>query len=325
MKTLEQLKARLVELNETAKAILAKADAENRDLTPEEQQEHDLVCQEFEQVEGDIARRERNECSGAAHRAAAMTRASGRRRPYYRPRDCARLSSARTGRRASSRKKHERQRRMQTPGGITADVASSHGNAILTRLADSRRFPASTPGANRPAERSQRDDNRSEAAAPSTAGKRQARERLEFLIGCRGTSDLFRGALEKRGNHGRPPNQLAESKNSARQPSNSSRTRNRFSAGRTASHPGRAQATRRDLRAVRRHRSRTGPYQRYFARPSYRGGRPLNRSSASRSKAGPASCALPGRATQGPSRPGGSRISANSQGSLNAILASSRT
>lgn len=59
MKTLEQLKARLIELNETAKAIVAKADAENRELTAEEQREHDLVCNEFEQVEADINRRER--------------------------------------------------------------------------------------------------------------------------------------------------------------------------------------------------------------------------------------------------------------------------
>src|SRR4051812_38645990 len=56
---IEQLRARLVELNETGKAIQAKADAEKRELTPEEQTEIDAVFAEFEQVENDIKRRER--------------------------------------------------------------------------------------------------------------------------------------------------------------------------------------------------------------------------------------------------------------------------
>jgi HK97 family phage major capsid protein len=56
---IEQLRARLVELNETGKAIQAKADAEKRDLTKEEQDEVDAVFAEFEGVEGDIKRRER--------------------------------------------------------------------------------------------------------------------------------------------------------------------------------------------------------------------------------------------------------------------------
>jgi HK97 family phage major capsid protein len=57
--TIEQLRARLVELNETGKAIQAKADAEKRELTAEEQTEIDAVFGEFEQVENDIKRRER--------------------------------------------------------------------------------------------------------------------------------------------------------------------------------------------------------------------------------------------------------------------------
>lgn len=56
---IEQLKARLVELNETGKAIQAKADAEKRDLTKEEQDEVDQIFAEFEGVEADISRRER--------------------------------------------------------------------------------------------------------------------------------------------------------------------------------------------------------------------------------------------------------------------------
>lgn len=57
MKTIEQLKARLVELQELGKAIQAKADAETRDLTAAEQTELDGVFAEFENVEADIARR----------------------------------------------------------------------------------------------------------------------------------------------------------------------------------------------------------------------------------------------------------------------------
>ncbi len=57
MKTIEQLKARLVELQEIGKAIQAKADAEKRDLSNEEQTELDSVFAEFENVEADIARR----------------------------------------------------------------------------------------------------------------------------------------------------------------------------------------------------------------------------------------------------------------------------
>jgi len=57
--TIEQLRARLVELNETGKAIQAKADAEKRDLTAEEQTEVDAIFAEFEHVESDIKRRER--------------------------------------------------------------------------------------------------------------------------------------------------------------------------------------------------------------------------------------------------------------------------
>jgi hypothetical protein len=40
---IEQLRARLVELNETGKAIQAKADAEKRELTAPEQKEIDAV------------------------------------------------------------------------------------------------------------------------------------------------------------------------------------------------------------------------------------------------------------------------------------------
>lgn len=61
MKTIEQLKARLAELHETGKAIQAKADAENRDLSPEEITEAESITAEFESVEADISRRERLE------------------------------------------------------------------------------------------------------------------------------------------------------------------------------------------------------------------------------------------------------------------------
>lgn len=53
------LKNRLSELSETSKAIQAKADAEKRDLTADEEKELDACLEEFEQVENDIKRRER--------------------------------------------------------------------------------------------------------------------------------------------------------------------------------------------------------------------------------------------------------------------------
>lgn len=53
------LKDRLSELNETSIAIQAKADAEKRDLTVDEQKELDAVMAEFDEVEASIARRER--------------------------------------------------------------------------------------------------------------------------------------------------------------------------------------------------------------------------------------------------------------------------
>lgn len=57
MHTIEALKARLVELQEIGKAIQAKADAEKRDLSADEQKELDTVFAEFENVETDIDRR----------------------------------------------------------------------------------------------------------------------------------------------------------------------------------------------------------------------------------------------------------------------------
>lgn len=59
MDSIEKLKARLTELHEIAKGIQAKADAEKRDLKPEEQTELDSVMAEFDGVESDIKRRER--------------------------------------------------------------------------------------------------------------------------------------------------------------------------------------------------------------------------------------------------------------------------
>jgi HK97 family phage major capsid protein len=57
--TLESLRGRLAELSETSTAIQAKADAENRDLTVDEEKELDTCMREFEEVEASIARRER--------------------------------------------------------------------------------------------------------------------------------------------------------------------------------------------------------------------------------------------------------------------------
>ena len=57
MKSISELRARLVELQEIGKAVQSKADAEKRDLSPAEQTELDSVFAEFENVEADIARR----------------------------------------------------------------------------------------------------------------------------------------------------------------------------------------------------------------------------------------------------------------------------
>lgn len=56
---IDTLKNRLNELNQTSLAIQAKADAEKRDLTVDEQKEIDLVMTEFDEVEASIKRRER--------------------------------------------------------------------------------------------------------------------------------------------------------------------------------------------------------------------------------------------------------------------------
>lgn len=54
-----KLKARLAELHETSVAIQAKADAEKRDLTADEQKELDACVGEFDTVEANIKTRER--------------------------------------------------------------------------------------------------------------------------------------------------------------------------------------------------------------------------------------------------------------------------
>ena len=56
---LDTLKARLTELHDISAGITAKADAEKRDLSLEEQTELDSVMNEFDSVEADIKRRER--------------------------------------------------------------------------------------------------------------------------------------------------------------------------------------------------------------------------------------------------------------------------
>jgi HK97 family phage major capsid protein len=72
--TIEELKARLAELNDTATAIQAKADAEKRDLTDEEQTQLEAVMGDFEKTEADIKRRERLAAQGQK-----LTASAGRR------------------------------------------------------------------------------------------------------------------------------------------------------------------------------------------------------------------------------------------------------
>jgi len=61
MTTIEQLKARLAELQESATAIQAKADTEKRDLNDEEQSQLETIFADFERTEADISRREKIE------------------------------------------------------------------------------------------------------------------------------------------------------------------------------------------------------------------------------------------------------------------------
>lgn len=77
---IEQLKARLVELNELAKAVQAKADAESRPLTVDEEQEIDRLVAEFEQVELDIKRREK-----IAAQESSLSQSAGRVVPPTQP------------------------------------------------------------------------------------------------------------------------------------------------------------------------------------------------------------------------------------------------
>lgn len=63
--TIPDLQARLKELHDISTGIQAKADAEGRDLTVDEQKELDSVMDEFEQVELDVKRRQRVEAQAA--------------------------------------------------------------------------------------------------------------------------------------------------------------------------------------------------------------------------------------------------------------------
>lgn len=74
MNEIEKLKARLAELHEISNGIVAKADAEKRDMTVDEQKELDKVTAEFDDVLGDIERRER-----IAAQAERLAQPAGRR------------------------------------------------------------------------------------------------------------------------------------------------------------------------------------------------------------------------------------------------------
>lgn len=57
--TIEELKQRLAELQESATALQAKADTEKRDLTEEEEQQLETIFADFDKTEKDIKNRER--------------------------------------------------------------------------------------------------------------------------------------------------------------------------------------------------------------------------------------------------------------------------
>ena len=58
-KSVEALRERLVELNVQSQEIVARADADGRELTADEQEQVDLIFAEFEATEADIERREK--------------------------------------------------------------------------------------------------------------------------------------------------------------------------------------------------------------------------------------------------------------------------
>lgn len=58
-RSVEEMRDRLVELNVKSQEIIAKADAEGRDLTKDEVEQVEMIDEEFETLEADIGRRER--------------------------------------------------------------------------------------------------------------------------------------------------------------------------------------------------------------------------------------------------------------------------
>lgn len=74
--TIEELKQRLAELQESATALQAKADAEKRDLNEEEERQLETIFADFDKTEKDIANRERIEAQQARLSASAGRRAA---------------------------------------------------------------------------------------------------------------------------------------------------------------------------------------------------------------------------------------------------------
>jgi len=72
--TIEELKARLAALNETAATIQNKADTEGRELTDDESKAIENALEEFDRVEADVKRREK-----LANQGARVTASAGRR------------------------------------------------------------------------------------------------------------------------------------------------------------------------------------------------------------------------------------------------------
>lgn len=79
--TIEELKARLADLNDTAKAIQAKADAEKRDLSGDEETQLETIMGDFEKVEADIKRREKLQAQEQKMAASAGRRSAPEQKP----------------------------------------------------------------------------------------------------------------------------------------------------------------------------------------------------------------------------------------------------
>ncbi len=127
--TIEELKARLADLNDTAKAIQAKADSEKRDLSADEEAQLETIMADFDKTEADIKRREK-----MAAQEQKLSASAGRRAAPEQPRNAGDGLPAREVRAAISTPAERNRWGWHNFG----DFAAAVKNAALGRAVDSR-------------------------------------------------------------------------------------------------------------------------------------------------------------------------------------------